>query len=111
MRLSKSATVSLEGDRTVLLNRWPGLMRAKTDYTDGRHSCQALGQRLWALDNHAINPPLTDLDGMATRTAQLLDVARSVAIDLHPALLDEPPRLRRRYAGACLRHRGRQELP
>ena len=41
MRLSKNATVSLEGDRTVLLNCWPCLMRAKTDYTQVARPCQA----------------------------------------------------------------------
>src|SRR5712691_2571579 len=41
MRLSKNAAVSLEGDRNLLLNCWPYLMRAKTDYTQPDEGCQA----------------------------------------------------------------------
>src|SRR6266850_5756152 len=115
MRLSKSTTVSLEGDRTLLLNRWPYWMRAKTDYTQPALGCQALRSstewRISVRDNDLIYPPFTNLDSVAALWGRLIDTRRPRSVDLHPTLLDEPASLGGRHPPAgLLDHRG-QKFP
>ena len=47
-------------------------------------------------DDEAINPPRPELQRMRTGRRRLLDRRGPDAIDLHTALLDEPPRFGRR---------------
>src|SRR5438552_19154140 len=90
IQLSKSTTVSLEGDRAYVVSLTAS--RATPDYTDRSYPCQALPI---GPEHDALESAFAHLDQVLTaRRESLVDTGDPPAIDLDGPLLDHPPRFR-----------------